>query len=297
MSLIQLNEHCYYFNSAVNIGYVHQGDYGLIVDAGIDQSSIRKVVRELEQKDLPITHLFISHAHADHYGGATYLIEKYSVKTIAPRFETVILNNPIIEPIYLFYGNEPLPELRNKFLEGPAIEIDIVVDEGINDIDGFQCHFISCPGHSYNQMALAIHNILFAADSYFGEVELQKHKIPYLTNVELALSTLEKLLETNYDGAVPGHGKFETNYKSTVQKNIEYLENILHRLASTIEHYPDGISHEQLVQHICSEMGVDVKNLSQYLLFKTAITGYLTYLINHEKIEHYIQHNCWMFKI
>ncbi|KHE72060.1 MBL fold metallo-hydrolase, partial [Halobacillus sp. BBL2006] len=69
MSFQQLNASCYYYQSSVNIGYVHSGDTGLLIDAGIDKSSIKKVLKELNKKELPLTHLFITHAHSDHYGG------------------------------------------------------------------------------------------------------------------------------------------------------------------------------------------------------------------------------------
>jgi len=44
---------------------------------------------------LPITHLFVTHAHADHYGGAEYLQSVEKIYTYAPQLETAILQNPI----------------------------------------------------------------------------------------------------------------------------------------------------------------------------------------------------------
>ena len=297
MTLVQLNESTYVFESRVNIGYVHKGNEGLMIDAGIDKSSIRKVVRQLEENHLPITHLFITHAHADHYGGAHYLKEAYDVKVIAPQFESVILAHPILEPIYLFSGNEPLPELRNKFLEGTPVEVDIIVEEGRQTIDQFDLEFIKTKGHSYNQLAVLVNGILFAADSYFGIEQLYDHKIPYITDAKNTIQSLKKLLNISCDGAVPGHGLFEVNYKNTIQKNIEYHEMIAHRLFNIIGAHPEGITHEQLIKKMCDEMNVETKELSQFLLIKTAITAYIILLINEGKIEHDIQHQCWMFQI
>src|SRR5690625_2305693 len=257
-----------------------------MIDAGIDKSSVRKVVRQLEKNQLPITHLFITHAHADHYGGAHYLKEAFDVKVIAPHFESVILAHPILEPIYLFSGNEPLLELRNKFLEGNPVEVDIVVDEGKQKIDQFNLQFIRTNGHSYNQLAVLTNGILFAADSYFGIEELHKHKIPYVTDVKGAMKSLKKLLDIPTNGAVPGHGVFEVNFKNTIQKNIEYHKMIAHRLFNIIEAHPKGITHEQLIQKMCEEMSIETKQLSQFLLIKTAITAYIVLLINEGKIKH-----------
>lgn len=296
MEMKQLNDQCYVFCSSVNVGYVRNHDQGMLIDAAIDRSAIRKVVRQLEEQGLPITHLFITHAHADHYGGASYLVKNYGVKIIAPTFESVILANPILEPTYLFSGNDPLDELRNKFLEGPPIKIDIEVNEGQHQVDRFHFETIATPGHSYNQMALKVNGILYAADSYFGKDELHKHKIPYITSVEKTLLSLEKLKNVQADGAVPGHGIYEIDFKETIDKNIEYHQDLLHKVYCIILD-KQTISHEELVSVFCADMGVKSSSLGPFLLFKTAVTAYLTALINEEKVKHYIQHYRWMFKI
>ncbi|MET3683354.1 glyoxylase-like metal-dependent hydrolase (beta-lactamase superfamily II) [Alkalibacillus flavidus] len=280
MKMKQLNDYCYYFHSSVNVGYVHEGDQGLLIDAGIDASSIRKVVRQLEEKDLPITHLFVTHAHADHFGGASYLKKHYDVKIIAPPLEAVIMKYPVLEPTYLFQGTTPPDELRNKFLEGPPIDVDIVIDEGQHQVDGFEFECLLTPGHSYHQLAIAMHGILFAADSYFGEKELYKHKIPFLTCANDTIKSIEKLMDTNYDGALPGHGKFEENYHDTLQINIDYHRSVLKALYEMVRISPHGLSLEDIVAYMCARYDVNAEQLSQYLLFRTAVSGYVKALID-----------------
>ncbi|TFB15057.1 MBL fold metallo-hydrolase [Filobacillus milosensis] len=296
MKMQQINSNNYVFESSVNIGYVHEGNQGIIIDAAIDKSAIRKVVRQLEEKNLPITHLFITHAHADHYGGAKYLKESYKVKIIAPTLEAAIIKHPVLEPTYLFSGNDPLDELRNKFLEGPPIEVDLTIDEGHYEIDGFNFEAIATPGHSYNQLALGINGTLFAADSYFGQKEILKHKIPYITSVDKTINSLEKLKSYSFDGSVPGHGPYEEDYLNTVEKNIEYHKELLHKVYCIIQD-KQPVSHEDIVAELCEAMKVKADQLSMFLLFRTAVTAYLTALINKGNIEHYIQQFRWMFKI
>ncbi|PKR78365.1 MBL fold metallo-hydrolase [Halalkalibacillus sediminis] len=297
MDMKQINEHCYYFSSSVNIGYVHEGDQGLIIDAGIDQSAIRKVVRQLEDHHLPITHLFITHAHADHYGGASYLRKKYGVKIIAPEMESAILNYPILEPIYMFSGNEPIEELRNKFLEGPPIDVDEVVKEGRFLEDNFDLELIATPGHSYYQLCVATHGVLFAADTYFGKKEIEKHKIPYITCATKTIESLNKLLDYSFNGAVPGHGEYEENYKETVRYNIEYHRKLLHMIYEIVQASSTNISHEELVREMCVKRKVKADQLSMFLLFRTAVTSYLTYWIYRGDIVHSIQQFRWVFHI
>lgn len=227
MDLLKISDHCYYFHSAVNIGYVHSSDQGLLIDAGIDKSTANKVIRTLKERSLPITHLFLTHAHADHFGGAAQLQKKCSVSTLAPVFEEAIMRCPKLEPMYLFQGNNPPKEMRNKFLEGDPVRVDRVCEEGDLDLGGIRLELIYLPGHSGYQLAVKVDNILYAADSYFSEGQLAKHKIPFMIDVGEGLDSLEKVKSIQCRGAVPGHGVFEEDFQQTVQANIDFHHEIL----------------------------------------------------------------------
>ncbi|QDP39810.1 MBL fold metallo-hydrolase [Radiobacillus deserti] len=296
MDFQQLHNTCYCFHGPVNIGYVQQGSEGLLIDAGIDKSTMKKVIRQLEEKQLPITHLFLTHAHTDHFGGAAYLQQHYEVYTIAPELEEAIIRNPVLEPIYLFSGNDPLPELRNKFLEGTSARINQIVTEGKYSIGNFYVETYFLPGHSYGQLGIKVDEVLYAGDSYFSEEQLHKHKIPFLTDAYQLLESLQKLKELDCIGGIPGHGDFEKEFHRTVQANIQYHEKLLRWLEDEIINEETGISHEQIVSRMCNQFGVQPKHLSQWLLFRTAVTGYITALIKQEKISHRIENNMWVFQ-
>ncbi|WP_279401767.1 MBL fold metallo-hydrolase [Piscibacillus salipiscarius] len=247
-------------------------------------------------KNLPITHLLITHAHADHYGGAAYLVKQYGVKVIAPTFERAIIENPILEPTYLFSGNDPLDELRNKFLEGPEVKVDIEIEEGYQKVDKFEFEAIATPGHSYHQLAINIYDTLYAADSYFGKEEIKKHKIPYITSVDKAVKSLEKLKTVQVKGAVPGHGPYEQQFVETIEANIDYHQMLLEKVYGEIAEKPT-VSHEEIVARMCTMMKVKSDLLGPFLLFRTAVTAYITALINEDRIEHYIKDFRWIFKV
>lgn len=268
----------------------------MLIDAGIDDSVMRKVLKELKANELPITHLYITHAHADHYGGAHFLQKRHDIITIAPKFEAAILQNPTLEPLYLFQGNDPLPELHNKFLAGKPIQVNKEIEAGEHNIDGFSFTTHLLPGHSYHQLALEIYGILFAGDSYFSEEQLAKHKIPYITDADQTIESLHKLMEITCYGAVPGHGVFEEEFITTVEKNIECHKTLLHWLEKYVLQSDGGVSHETVVSDMCEHFEVNNSMLSSWLLYRTAVTAYLVGLIKQGKIEHYIEKNTWKFK-
>ncbi|MBE4909446.1 MBL fold metallo-hydrolase [Bacillus luteolus] len=297
MEFIKLSVTCYYFQSAVNIGYINHGNEGMLVDAGLDKSTMKKVLKKLDEEGLPITHLYITHAHADHFGGAAYLQQARNVFTIAPVLEEAILRNPILEPIYLFQGNTPLDELRNKFLEGEAITVDKVITEGTYKVDRFDFTAIAFPGHSENQLGILIDNLLYCGDAYFSEEQLRKHKIPYIVDAAQTLKSLEKLKSIECDGAVPGHGIFEQDFNGTVVRNFDYHLAVLTSVTELFWEAGESISHEEIVKLMCDKWNVQLTHLSGFLLYRTAVTAYVTKLVRDGMVTTHIENNTLMFKM
>ncbi len=297
LEFIKLSDTCYYFQAAVNIGYINHGNKGMLVDAGLDKSTMKKVLKKLDEERLPITHLYITHAHADHFGGAAYLQQARNVFTIAPVLEEAILRNPILEPIYLFQGNTPLDELRNKFLEGEAITVDKVIAEGTYKVDEFDFTAIAFPGHSENQLGIFIDNLLYCGDAYFSEEQLRKHKIPYIVDAAQTLKSLEKLKTIVCDGAVPGHGTFEKDFNGTVVKNIDYHFAVLSSVAEVFREKGHSLSHEELIKAMCKKWNVQLTHLSGFLLYRTAVTAYVTKLVRDGEVTTQIIDNTLVFNM
>ncbi|KZE63393.1 hypothetical protein AWM68_15370 [Fictibacillus phosphorivorans] len=271
---------CYYFNSAVNIGYIVNEDKnkGMLIDAGLEPSAAKKAVQHLKSENLPLTHLFITHAHADHFGGAQYIQRNFNIHTIAPSLEEAIMRNPILEPIYLFNGNSPLREMRNKFLEAPSIVVDEICTEGIWK-SSFPLEFIELKGHSHNQYGVLYKGILYAADAFLGIDVLEKHKIPFIVDAKENQKTLLKLKNMNVEGMVPGHGKFTKKYLEVLQANMDVHEKIAYEVHSIIvDSGESGISFENLIAKMLTQHNIQPANIGMYTLFRTAVSAYFIQL-------------------
>ncbi len=283
MEFKRITEHCHYFHAAVNIGYISYKGKGLLIDTGIDESSIKKVLKILDSNGLSLDYCIITHAHADHFGGANYLKEKRNIPMYASKLEKAIIENSILEPIYLWNGANPLLELRNKFLEGQAVEVDSEINEETLHVGPFQLKIHSLPGHSYNQIGIEFDGILYAADSYFGVETLEKHGIPYITDLFETLGTLDKLLELELLGALPGHGYYEDDFKSTVKQNILTHRKLLQSLEYQIRTV-ESLEFHVLFKKFLEEYSISAKNIGQWLLFRTTYSAYIRYLVETEQI-------------
>lgn len=264
---------------------------GLLIDSGLDASTSKKVSRILTQEGLPLNFCVVTHAHADHFGGAHYLKEKFGIPLFAPKVEKAIMENPMLEPIYLFNGSKPIKDLRNKFLEGKAVDMVEEIRTGESRVGPFSLEIIDLPGHSYGQVGILVDEILFAADSYFGSEVLKKHIIPFIVDADQTLESLEKLLHISCKGAIPGHGEFEENFHHTVKENIELHKVRLNSLLNLVTVDPSGNSLEQILKEYLDLHNIVVSNVGQWLLLRTSVTAYLTSLERRKLLSFTIQDN------
>ncbi|RST75249.1 MBL fold metallo-hydrolase [Siminovitchia acidinfaciens] len=295
MEFRKITERCHYFSGAVNIGYIHKEGQGLLVDSGIDKGTAKKVWRTLTDNHLPLDHVILTHAHTDHYGGASYLQKELPVKLHAPRLEAAIMGNPVLEPIYLWNGAMPIKQLRNKFLEGEPVSIDGYIYEGKQSLGPFNFEAVCLPGHSYGQVGIIIDEILYAADSYFGTDILAKHKVPFIVDADATINSLKKLSGLTFKGALPGHGEYEINIEKTIQKNIDCHSNIKQFLSEAINASPDGTSLNELLIEMFENFGLNAREIGQWLLFRTSFTAYISSLIESgEVIISINKHTPWL---
>jgi glyoxylase-like metal-dependent hydrolase (beta-lactamase superfamily II) len=107
--LLELGDGVYYLPGAVNMALVVGTDQqAVVIDTGGDKDSGRRVKGACDALGVTLTAILNTHAHADHYGGNDFLVRNLSVPVHAPPFEASIIENPYLEPVYLFNGpNRP----------------------------------------------------------------------------------------------------------------------------------------------------------------------------------------------
>ena len=283
-----------YFPGHVNIGLVLGESGAILIDSGLDAQSAKKIKKGLDAIAQPLAAMVQTHAHADHFGGNAYLLGCWpQAKVYAPPLEEAVIRYPILEPIYLNMGAEPLADLRNKFLLGPSSRVDHLLPvEGEVEIDGVSLTILSLPGHSWQQAGIVCDGICFAADSYLGEEVLEKHKLPFLVDVQQTLLSLDKLMESGYGGYLPGHGAYTASVREVLAKNREWhlrictvIEEILQ-----VEHTLD-----EALAVLCERLGITIETASSYVLFRTAFMGYLVGLHKEERIAYRFWQNRWLW--
>lgn len=133
--LNKLSENVFYIAGRTNIGVITSSkNECIIIDSGINENYGRRILKILSSNNLKIKALINTHAHADHIGGNKIIYERTNVKIYSSFGEKPFIENPLLEPLYL-YGAFPPKMLRNKlFMAEPTPIYDILE----NDFDGLK---------------------------------------------------------------------------------------------------------------------------------------------------------------
>jgi glyoxylase-like metal-dependent hydrolase (beta-lactamase superfamily II) len=282
MQLIQLSEQTWVIQGGANIGVVSSEGRCLIIDSGIDKDAGRDILNQVKKLGLTPSALLVTHAHADHFGGAHHLVRQTGLKVYATRVEAAVMAGPVLEPLYLFSGAQPPRELQQKFfLAKPCLADTILVgDEQV--VDGIPVQVLSLPGHSTEQVGVAFGDTVFVGDAFLTPEILDKHHIPFYTDVQVGLTTLAtlKTRTPSFKHIIAGHGEI---YSSAEQANqaidymVQRLEDILKAVLKALA---DGAARSgaDMLSEVAREQGIAITTLSQYVLSNTTVQSALSTL-------------------
>jgi len=281
MELKKIRGRTYYIPAATNVGvYRYRNGLCTLVDTGINNTAGRKIIELLEDNNLKIKYIINTHAHPDHFGANNFIKEKYpGVQILTSYKEKLFMENSFLEQTVL-YGAAAMPGLSARILKAQDTAVDLVVDEGITELDNKKFEIVSLEGHSIGQIGVATEDsVLFCGDAFFSEDKMDKYPFPFVFDLEAHLKTLEFLLGSNYECYMISHcdGPLD-NPKPLIQKNID---NINHNLEIILDYLSQPLTREDLTELIIKKYDIDM-NLSQYFITISSEGAFLTYLLEKQ---------------
>jgi glyoxylase-like metal-dependent hydrolase (beta-lactamase superfamily II) len=166
-----------------------------------------------------------THSNADHAGGNSFIQQKTGCRIAATRLEAAFIENPLLEPAFLF-GGFPHSGIRNKFLMAqPSKVTDIfTAGEKLPDTD---LETFPLPGHFFDMAGIRTpDNVVFLADSLFSEHIVNKYSVFYLLDIEKHLETLDMLETLEADYYLPSHSVLSENIRALIRINREKILEI-----------------------------------------------------------------------
>ena len=277
MDLIPLTPHAYHLRGGSNAGLILQDGRAVLVDTGLDKDTAKKILRHIDTLKAQLTAVVITHAHADHFGGAATVRARTGVPVYAPRLEAAIVENPILEPLYLFSGAMPPAELRHKFTLAEACPVDGLLEAGEQVIGGVPLRIIPAPGHAPNQMMVAGGDACFVADALFAPDVLAKHGIPFYVDIDQTLATLAALpeLDGQFAAFVPGHGPAVSQIAAWAEENAARVAEIREVVAEALT---QAETTGEIIRLTADRLAVAIPNPVIYWLTQTTMQACLASL-------------------
>ncbi len=282
LTLTRLTGNTGVIKGAVNTGVVIDGSDCLLIDTGIDRQAGKQILRCLNSEGLTPKVIINTHSHADHYGGNAYLKEQTGAKVYASAFEKAIIENPYLEPFYLFSA-APTRHLATRFLMAEACPVDGVLEAGPFSTGGFSVNILSLRGHSPAQIgAVTADGVCFCADAYFGQSVIEKYGMPYCADVTAALETLTVLWQSSFALYVPCHGEIEEKPTETILQNVRVIERTLNQILDILK--DGGRTREEVLAAVMIQNNRALDPV-QYVLNHGAITACLSHLQKTGKVQ------------
>jgi glyoxylase-like metal-dependent hydrolase (beta-lactamase superfamily II) len=286
--LEQLQAGTWVIQGGSNIGIIAYEGRCLIIDSGMDKDVGRDILNQVKKLGLTPTSLLVTHAHADHFGGAHYLVRQTGLKVYATRVEAAVMSAPILEPLYLFSGAQPPRELQHKFLLAKPCMADTMLVGNEQSIDAIPVRVMALPGHSTEQVGVSVGNTLFTGDAFLTPAILDKHRIPFYSDIQTGLTTLSTLKSElrPFTHIVAGHGEIYTTTEQAqraIDYTVERLERILEDIRTALAD-GGGRPASALLRAVTVAQAARIEALSQYVLYNTTVQSALSTLYGRGEI-------------
>lgn len=273
--LIHICGNTYYLDFPIKIGVYTIENECMLIDTGVDKAAGKMIAKELEAAGLTPQWIINTHAHADHFGGNAFLQERYNCEIYASSFEGAIIENPLLEPFFL-YSAVPLKELENKFLFAKPSKLTEKLSPGSFSIAGQQVQIVPLPGHTPEQIGIITpDDVFFVGDAYFPVETLEKYGVPYFADITQTKETLQWLSEQQHAYYFCPHDGLRTGLQEPISKNLARIGEIEEFI---LENIVEKKTREELLSLLFTHYDAKI-SVTQYYLLNSVLGAFLSHLV------------------
>lgn len=227
-------------NFISNAGFVVTPKGVVLIDALGSPALAERLVKELKKiTPLPITHVLVTHYHADHIYGLQ-VFKALGAKIVAHRAALIYLNSDTARLRMAASRAQLFPWIDEKT---QLVEPDSWLDGDQDLLLGgmlFQARMVG-PAHTPEDMAfyLPSEKVLFAGDLVF------RGRIPFVGQADSGhwITALDQLLTFDTKVIVPGHGPLSSDARHDLRQTREYLVYLraaMQRAAEAMEPFDEA---------------------------------------------------------
>lgn len=277
---------------------VQKNEYCVLIDTGSGtESSHANILDGLQQAGLTpadLTHILLTHAHIDHYGGLSKLrpitdakigVHELDFQTVAHHEARLALIGRRLASFLAETGlaEETREQVLSLYRFSKAIYQSTPVDFTFEAIDmqlgPFE--FIHLPGHCPGHVAIRVDDVVFCGDMVVEGVtpHLSPESINPYSGLDHYLESLSRLQHWAKDVRLilTGHNDVITDLPAQIEST---KQNIIRRMSKAIGALDESLTIEQICNAVYGETG----GYNQMLVIEK--TGaYVEYLYEHGMIE------------
>lgn len=261
---------------AVNCAVIETpGGGAVIVDSGADKDHGKRIRRRLEALGRAPGALICSHSHADHIGGNAYLQSAYpAMVTYAPEIEAELIRAPYLEPVYLFHGAKPPPEMTTKWLQAKPSPVHVEVEAGPLEVAGLRLELLDVRGHAHRMVAVKVDDVLLASDAVFGPATLARYPLPFGQDVGAQKAAHAVVAGGGARVLLPGHGEATTDVEGIVAANAAAVARAEDAVLAACR----GSSTEDVLAAVGDALDLAMDDLPRFHLNLCTVSAYLSHL-------------------
>lgn len=285
--LVPLAERVWVVPGGVNIG-VLANDVGQIVliDTGLNDTAAKKALKVVrEELGGEVIAVLTTHAHADHFGGNATVVKRTSAAVHAPAFDEAFLRYPLLQPVFLYGGADPLDTLRRNFLLADPSPVDVIVSPGPHEVAGIALEAVPLFGHSPGQLGYLVGDVFFCADVVLPASVLEKYRIPYLFSLTDHLAALDHARGIAHRLAVPGHGAIlrDDELSALIDHNASLANQVCEAF---LDLTASPQSADAVLQGLLLRFGAPVNDAPSFYLLQPTAFAFLSHLHRKGLVTH-----------
>ncbi len=198
--------------------------------AGRDLDAIFAILRADGIDPAAVRHVFLTHAHADHSGGAFGIVERLRPRLLCGEATAAILAQDDDRLIHLDRARQSGMYPADYVWRAPAVDQVLADGEAVTIAD-CTVTAIATPGHCDDHLSFLVDmagtGVLITGDALFAGPRVVLQDIPDCS-VPLTLRSIRRLSTLEFDTFLPGHGLFAIrNGRAHVDRAMTYVERMV----------------------------------------------------------------------